>query len=369
MKTSVTTEKTSVRNVMKYSGAFIAFMIGSGFATGQEIMQFFTGYGLYSVGGIFISMFLFAYSGAILMRFGFDTKNESLNAFKYYCGKIFGTFLEWFIPIFLFMVVVVMISGAGATMNQYFGTPQIVGTLIMAALVLITNLFGLQKIVDIIGNLGPITIVFTLGIAVVALVKNPGGLAGISEAMAKVGELPKATGSTSTWWLAGILYVAYNVTGSIPFLTEMGKSANSRREAILGAVIGGVALMTSALLLNLALLSHLEAIAGLEIPNLYLSDLISPVVSLVFSIILILEIFSTASPMMWVTTRKFGGEEGSKKSRIVLVGLTILALIGGQLPFGQLVGTVYPYTGYLGIVVLILIILRTLRDAKKAKTA
>lgn len=369
MDAVVTTEKTSVRNVIRYSGAFIAFMIGSGFATGQEIMQFFTGYGLYSVGGILISMFLFAYSGAILMRFGFETKNENINAFKFYCGKIFGSFLEWFIPIFLFMVVVVMISGAGATMNQYFGTPQIVGTVIMAALVLITNLFGLQKIVDIIGHLGPITILFTLGIALVALAKNPGGLSGVSDAMARVGELPKATGSTSTWWLAGILYVAYNVTGSIPFLTEMGKSANNRKEAVLGAFIGGIALMTSALLLNLALLSHIEAIAGLEIPNLYLSDLISPAVSFIFSIILILEIFSTASPMMWVTTRKFGGEEGSKKSRVVLAGLTILALIGGQLPFGQLVGTVYPYTGYLGIAVLALIAMKTFIDSRKPKAA
>ena len=26
--------------VLKYAGAFVAFMIGSGFATGQEVMQF-----------------------------------------------------------------------------------------------------------------------------------------------------------------------------------------------------------------------------------------------------------------------------------------------------------------------------------------
>ncbi len=33
--------KISILNVMKFAGAFIAFIIGSGFATGQEIMQFF----------------------------------------------------------------------------------------------------------------------------------------------------------------------------------------------------------------------------------------------------------------------------------------------------------------------------------------
>lgn len=32
----------NILNIMKFAGAFIAFIIGSGFATGQEIMQFFT---------------------------------------------------------------------------------------------------------------------------------------------------------------------------------------------------------------------------------------------------------------------------------------------------------------------------------------
>ena len=39
-------EKVSISNVVKFAGAFIAFLIGSGFATGQEILQYFTAYGL-----------------------------------------------------------------------------------------------------------------------------------------------------------------------------------------------------------------------------------------------------------------------------------------------------------------------------------
>lgn len=360
--------KTSMKNVIKYAGAFVAFMIGSGFATGQEIMQFFTAYGIKSIGGVLISMTLFSLVGAILVRYGFREKDNPYdNPFQYYCGLIFGKFLEWFIPIFLFMVVVVMISGSGATMHQYFGTPQLVGTLIMAILVLITNYFGLEKIVDIIGYLGPLTIIFTLVISVYALIINPDGLSQISEAMAHMKDMPRATASQNTWWLAGTLYVAYNVTGSIPFLSEMGKTANTKKEAIWGGVLGGITLMLAGLLLNLALLSYISQVSDLEIPNLYLSDLISPAASFVFSIILICEIYSTAAPMMWVAVRQFGGKEGSKRSKIVLVILTIIAFAGGQLPFGKLVGTVYPYTGYLGIVVLILVIIKTLGEKRIAK--
>ena len=35
-------QKVNGLNVIKYAGAYIAFIIGSGFATGQEIIQFYT---------------------------------------------------------------------------------------------------------------------------------------------------------------------------------------------------------------------------------------------------------------------------------------------------------------------------------------
>ena len=35
-------EKAVLKDVLKIGGAYAAFCIGSGFATGQEIMQFFT---------------------------------------------------------------------------------------------------------------------------------------------------------------------------------------------------------------------------------------------------------------------------------------------------------------------------------------
>lgn len=36
-----TGDSCDIRAVIKFAGAFIAWIIGSGFATGQEILQFF----------------------------------------------------------------------------------------------------------------------------------------------------------------------------------------------------------------------------------------------------------------------------------------------------------------------------------------
>src|SRR5690625_2208886 len=39
------TERRSILRVLTYAGAIMAFLIGSGFATGQEIMQYYAAYG------------------------------------------------------------------------------------------------------------------------------------------------------------------------------------------------------------------------------------------------------------------------------------------------------------------------------------
>ena len=61
-------ERVSALNVLKFAGAFVAFLIGSGYASGQEIMQFFTAYGIWSIGGLLIALVLFTWLGKVLMN-------------------------------------------------------------------------------------------------------------------------------------------------------------------------------------------------------------------------------------------------------------------------------------------------------------
>ena len=63
--------------VMKYAGAFIAWVIGSGFATGQEILQFFTSYGYYSYGVVILNLVGFLFLGNMLMTTGYAHKRTA----------------------------------------------------------------------------------------------------------------------------------------------------------------------------------------------------------------------------------------------------------------------------------------------------
>ena len=78
--------------------------------------------------------------------------------------------------------------------------------------------------------------------------------------------MPRATASQNTWWLAGTLYVAYNVTGSIPFLSEMERQLILRKK-LSGVEFGRYNLMLAGLLLNLPHCPTSVSV-DLEIPNL-----------------------------------------------------------------------------------------------------
>lgn len=344
-------EKVSLLNVMKVAGAFIAFIIGSGFATGQEIMQFFTSNGLYSLLSIIISLILFTYFGSTIMIAGYDYgRSKKYAPYKYFCGDKVGLFYEYFVPILLFISVIVMISGSGATLQEYYGLNYYVGCIMMAILVLIAFICGLDSLINIIGFIGPVIVIFSLIVGLTILIQNLEGLQNISQVMRDV-NITKAGGNCVR---SGILYASYNLVSGLFFFTSLGNSANSREEVKYGAIVGSLLLMIVILVMNFALLSKVKDIYKLAIPTLYFAESISPVFGRVFSIILLCGIFSTAAPNFWTVCDK-ASKGGRYNTNIIAIFISILAFFCGLFPFQKLVGNVYPLTGVLGVVLFIFI--------------
>ncbi|WP_455538959.1 YkvI family membrane protein [Terrisporobacter sp.] len=346
--------KINILNVMKIAGAFIAFIIGSGFATGQEIMQFFTSNGLYSLVSIIISLILFIYFGSTIISSGFYYgSDEKYSPYKYFCGSKIGLFYEYFIPVLLFISVVVMISGAGATLQEYYGLNYYVGCAMMTILVLIAFICGLDSLINIIGLIGPVIVIFSLIVGVIILFENMDGLKNISQTMNGI-NLTKAGGNCIK---SGILYASYNMVSGLFFFTSLGNSADNRREAKYGAIVGSLLLMMVILVMNFALLSKIKDIYKLFIPTLYFAKSISPLFGRIFSIILLCGIFSTAAPDFWIVCNKIS-KIGRYNEKIIAIIISILAFFGGLFSFEKLVSNIYPLTGILGVFLFICILLK-----------
>ncbi len=347
-------QKQNGFSAFSLAGAFCAFCIGSGFASGQEIMQFFTAYGIWSFGALAVSMLLFMWLGSSIMQAGFKLQLQNTSdIFKYYCGPYLGLFFEFFVPFFLFAVVVIMFAGGGAIVSQNYGLNPYVGRTIMAALSLFTVIFGLKRMVTIIGLIGPAIIMVSIVAGGIGITHATHSLSSITEIIAPL-NVPAAA---QEWWIAGLLYAGFMIFGSAPFFAGLGGSAKAFGVARTGGMLGGFMLIGAAAVMSTGILLNIDLVFNKEVPALAVAELASNLLSSVFAVILLLGVYSTAAPMLWTVCNRIA-PDGTKKFRMAAVILTILAFAGALLPFGQLVGTIYPFTGYFGLLFMTCVVLK-----------
>lgn len=358
-------QKVNVKQIIIYAGAFIAFLIGSGFATGQEIMQYFTAYGNYGILGVLAVFLLFLYVGTSFTKAGYYNKfAKRSDIYTYYCGKAIGTFYDYFSILFIYMSFIVMIGGASATLNQQYGLPNAVGGIGLAIIASVTVVFGLNRIVDVIGTIGPIIAVMAITLGAIAIFQNPGGITTANEVIPSL-DLMKAS---SNWVYAAASYVGFCMLWLATFMSAIGSEAKSIKEANLGAMVGAAGFSAAVLIMALGFMAHIDQVAGSMVPSLILAGNIHPVVAIVFSLTVIAGIYTTATPLLWTVVARITDEGSSKWIILVIVLAIIGTFIGLKVPFNRLVNIIYVINGYVGILLLFLMIIKDVRTSKMSKS-
>lgn len=343
-------KKVSISQVIAIGGAFMGFVIGSSFASGQECMQYFTGHGvLGSIGAGIIALLLYVWFVTVIVEDGRKLKlHNSGKMFNFYLGKYLGFIMEWFTPIMLFFVYSTMISGAGSTFEEYYGVNGNFGRAFMIIASLLTVLLGLNKLVKIVGYIAPVLLAVTILIGVISIVSNPAGIAEADETLKHV----EVNSNFSNWALSGFMYGAYTVTGVVPYLADIGKStATNRKNALLGGIFGGGAFLIAVMILNFGLLANLSDVYNLEIPSLFLAASIHPIFGQIFSVLLIGAIYTTAVPMLYTVCNKISSDSKSTPYRVAAIVTAIVSIFGGQLSFSTMISIIYPISGYAGVVI------------------
>lgn len=343
-------KKVRISQVIAIGGAFMGFVIGSSFASGQECMQYFTGHGvLGSIGAGIIALLLYVWFVTVIVEDGRKLKlHNSGKMFNFYLGKYLGFIMEWFTPIMLFFVYSTMISGAGSTFEEYYGVNGNFGRAFMIIASLLTVLLGLNKLVKIVGYIAPVLLAVTILIGVISIVSNPAGIAEADETLKHV----EVNSNFSNWALSGFMYGAYTVTGVVPYLADIGKStATNRKNALLGGIFGGGAFLIAVMILNFGLLANLGDVYNLEIPSLFVAASIHPIFGQIFSVLLIGAIYTTAVPMLYTVCNKISSDSKSTPYRVAAIVTAIVSIFGGQLSFSTMISIIYPISGYAGVVI------------------
>ena len=369
-------EKMRIGLLASLAGALLAYLIGSGTASGQESMQYFTSWG--SVGGtltvmvinavvMFCTFMAYTYAG----RHG---TSDLAGVCEFYCGKVVGKLFTAFAWIFNTCCFFFMISGFGSTLNQQWGLPLWAGYLIAVALAVGTAVMGLQGIVNIIGKIGPVVVTFLFLLGVIAAFRFfphiPDGIVLIKSGQV---ELLQAGANPV---LAGLSFGGCSILLVAAYMASIGKklAAYKKKYTIILCAIGALAITVTVGILGLCHLGNVAPSATAAIPNLLIANDIfgvaSSILGPVFAIIILLSIYSTFCPMLWTCVSTIIKDEKSFKYKLTCilsgVGVFIVDLF---IPYETLVNVIMTYCGYTGSVVFIVLTIRWIMVSRKDKLA
>jgi len=347
-----------MKRSLQIGGAFVGLIVGAGFASGQEIMQYFTSFGLMGIIGALIATVAFAFLGMTLAQLGSDLQTTSHKGVIYYIGgRYIGAILDFLITFFLFGVAVVMFAGAGSTFNQMFGINPMVGSIIMVIATIFTLLLNVKNIINLIAVITP----YLMGIIFIILIYS---IFTMDISMSEANELAQTqSAAASNWFIGALLYVSYNIAAGAAMLIVMGGTEKNRKVAGLGGLFGGIMLGALIILINLAMFFKMDVVAGVDMPTLELAQQIHPAVGVLMAIALLGMMYNTAVGMFYAFTVRFVEPEHQFfKPTIVIVGLAGFgaSLVG----FTTLVGKVYSTMGYLGFALIIAVIIAWVRKNK-----
>ncbi len=332
------------------AGTYIGTVIGAGFASGQEVYQFFGHFGMWGALGIALAATLFAWFGFVIVETGRRLGSSSHSSLVENVAGRLSPSLDAAITFFLFGGVVAMLSGAGAVAFEQFGIPRFAGSVLMAGVSTLTVMFGLRGIVVAISAFVPFILVTVVFVSAVTLAAS--GLDGRALAFAD-----PETAPVSTWLGSALIYVSYNLLTASAVLAPLGPTAGTRRRVACGVLLGGAGLGIAAMAIHLAILSLLPASAARDIPMAYVVARLGPVIRAAYTVVLLAEIYSTAVADLFGFAARFCRPQ-SRGFTVVVILTGGFALIGARLGFTAVVRTVYPAAGYAGVLLLTCLLLR-----------
>lgn len=338
----------------KWSGAiqvasvYVGTVVGAGFATGKEIVQFFTQYGFYGLVSIFVSGCLFMFLGVKMMLIAAKIKATSYKQLSQYLfGKRASKFVNITLLVMLFGVSAVMLSGAGALFNEQLLLPRFAGILITIALVGIVMAVGMKGILVVNVFIVPMMVLFSIMLLILT-VKLPG----FTETIFTSEERSFSWGPI----VSPFSYVAFNLAVAQAVLVPVASKINDRKIIIRGGILGG------AILTIILLASHLTLIM---LPNLHLYDVPMAVIMknlakdfyAIYILIIFGEIFTSIIGNVFGLERKLYSMFYWHRS-VSFSLIFVVIIIVSQINYSQLLSFLYPLFGYLSLIFIILLFLR-----------
>lgn len=375
--------------------------VGGGFASGNQVVNYFSQYGWMAVVFPIIAMGILALCMYVVMKFaklnGFTNYKDTFSAL--YPKPWMEVFFEIFYIVILLAAVAAAVAGAGEVLANFFGVDysvtanKLLFNLLIVAVLIILSIFGVKLVVAASTVLSSAILIST---AVVVIAGFTADFDAISAELLAANSLQPAAYTDEPLkaaFLGIVVYAAFQCV-SIPAMIAAGEGLTLKgikRANILGWLMNGLALAASAAMLCrwYPLLASLQAggVAGFTtaasgIPNQTVLTLVGiKWLMAIFSILLFSAFVSTSVTLVFTMIQRFQGHcfpntIKSEKIRGVIVGCVVIGICFALslLGLGNIIKYAYGYDGYYAILVIFIPVLiwgipkvKALEKAKKAE--
>lgn len=325
--------------IMQITFAYIGTVVGAGFATGQEILQFFTQFGWVAFFTISIASLLFVVCGAKLMLLSRRIRARSYEDLNIYLfGARWGQAMSYITLLILLAVTGVMLAGAGAIFEEQLQWSYQLGLLLTLSLTFLVLKKGMTAILSINSVVVPTMLLFAL-ILVYTTLTGPESTRWL--------ELV-SDHSLSVTWLAPILYVSFNLWMAQAVLVPLGATIENKRTILYGCAGGGIGIGLLILVAHYSLAPIMPGVRQFDIPMSHVIADHGFFIQILFMFILFSEIFTTLIANVFGLSLQLRQKWKWRAAPTHLFVLLICFIIS-QFGFKALLGFLYPLFGLLGL--------------------
>ena len=340
---------------------FTGSFLGAGFLSGQELLQFFGVFGGYGLVGMILAIVAFVLFSLMVMDIARQTgRTEFDHIIVFRDIKWLRRFVEAVFLFFLFDVMVAMIAGAGALLEQVFGLPAIAGDALISLLVLVVALAGAAGLLASFSLVVPLLVAAAVVIGAVAFYQLPA-------TPLEMHAFSSGNLLLGNWFFSALSFISYNMMAAISILVPLTEGVEDPHTVHQGMALGAclLTLIFACILLPMTLFP--DVVLAAELPMLSLAFRLTPALGYLYAVLLFCGMFTAAlSSLYAITTRVQRRMEGKLISKRFVALLCALAFVGSIFGFKNVVSVVYPICGYIGFFALIGILLHYI-SLKKAQ--
>lgn len=349
------------KRAVAISMAFIGVVVGAGFASGQEALQYFVAFGNMGLWGVLLASALMIITGVAILQLGsYFQADEHTAVYDNISGPIVSRILDWGTLATLFSIGFVMFAGGGSTISQQFeGVPIWVGGAVMLVLVLLVGLLDVDKVSNVIGAITPFIIIFVVLATGYTIIVTDVDWSSANEFAVNNVESP-----LSNWWLAALNYTGLNVMCAVSMSIVIGGNILDNRAVGVGGLIGGFFYLLLLALLVVSLYMVAPEVYKQDLPVLMLINHVNPVLGYFMTFIIYGMVFNTAIGMFYAMGKRLT----RKKPKLfypVYAGACVVGFILSFIGFKQLVSSVYPILGWIGLLMIAVMVISWITQRDK----